>query len=327
MPCRRRILVLSGLAAGVLASRGWAADPPSYPDKPIRLIVPFAPGGNADLTGRLFAEALGKRLGQQVVVENRGGAGGAIGAEAAAQSAPDGYTLVLGSTGTFLSSPRMTGGKPPYSLASFAPVALLSTSPMVIVTNANGPYKDWPALLAGLRARPGTITIGHPGNGSTNHLALLQLQKALGVRFNSIPYKSTGLALNDLLAGQIDAVMDQIPASIGHVRGGRLHAVAVTTAKRAQQLPDTPTVAELGAAGFAATTPIVLMAPAGTPPAVVKTLNDAVAAALADPGVRDKLAGLGAETEALTPQALGDLLRREDRFVDELAQSGLLKTE
>jgi tripartite-type tricarboxylate transporter receptor subunit TctC len=322
--CTRRAVV-AALVVVPAASRAFAQ---AYPSKPIRLIVPFAPGGNADLTGRLFAEAISKRLGQQVVVENRGGAGGAIGAEAASQSAPDGYTLVLGSTGTFLVSPRMAGGtKPPYTLASFAPVALLSTSPMDIVVNANGPYKDWATMLGALRAKPGTVTIGHPGNGSTNHLAVLRLQKALGVSFNIIPYKSNGLALNDLLAGQIDSVMDQVPASIGHVRNGRLRAIAVTTAKRASQLPDVPTLAEMGVKDFAADTPIIVQAPAGTPPAVVKKLNDAVADALGDPAVKDKLADLGAETESLTPEALGKFLAGEDQAIQEFERSGLLKSE
>jgi tripartite-type tricarboxylate transporter receptor subunit TctC len=320
----RRTTIAALLAA---LPAGGAFSQAGYPDKPIRLVVPFAPGGNADLTGRLFAEALAKPLGQQVIVENRGGAGGAIGAEAVAKSPPDGYSLVLGSTGTFLVSPRMTGGKPPYTLASFSPVALLSTSPMDIVVNANSPIKDWPAMLAWLRANPGKLTIGHPGNGSTNHLALLQLQKALDVRFNIIPYKSNGLALNDLLAGQIDAVIDQVPASIGHIRGGRLRAIVVTTARRAGQLPDTPTLLEMGVKDFAATTPIILMAPAGTSPEIVTKLNEAVANALADTAVKDKLNGLGAETEALTPQQLALFLQKEDAAIEELQKSGLLKAE
>lgn len=320
-----RRTTIAALLAALPAARAFAQA--GYPDKPIRLVVPFAPGGNADLTGRLFAEALAKRLGQQVIVENRGGAGGAIGAEAVAKSPPDGYSLVLGSTGTFLVSPRMTGGKPPYTLASFAPVALLATSPMDFVINANNPIKDWAGMLAYLRANPGKVTVGHPGNGSTNHLALLQMQKALDVRFNIIPYKSNGLALNDLLAGQIDAVIDQVPASIGHIRGGRLRAIVVTTARRAGQLPDVPTLQETGVKDFASTTPIVLMAPAGTPPEIVKKLNDAVANALADPAVKEKLNDLGAETEALSPQQLTSFLQKEDAFIEDLQKSGLLKPE
>jgi tripartite-type tricarboxylate transporter receptor subunit TctC len=320
-----RRAVVATLLVGCYAPRGVAQA--GFPDRPIRLVVPFAPGGNADLTGRLFSDALSKRLGQQVVIENRGGAGGAIGAEAVSKSPADGYTLVLGSTGTFLVSPRMTGSKLPYTLASFTPVALLSTSPMDIVVNAAGPLKDWPTMLAALRADPGKVTIGHPGNGSTNHLAVLRLQKTLGVSFNIVPYKSNGLALNDLLAGQIDSVIDQIPASIGHVRGNRLRAIAVTTAVRAAQLPDVPTLAELGVKDFAATTPIVLMAPAGTPPAIVKKLNDAVADVLADSTIRDKLAGLGAETQPVAPGALASFLQAEDTAIEELARSGLLKSE
>jgi tripartite-type tricarboxylate transporter receptor subunit TctC len=319
-----RRLVLGVLPVAALARGAFAA---GYPDKPIRLIVPFAPGGNADLTGRIFGEALAGRLGQQVIVDNRGGAGGAIGAEQGAKAAADGYTLVLGSTGTFLVSPRMTGGKEPYALKDFAAVALLSTSPMVIDVNARNPIGDWAAMLAYLEANPGRLTIGHPGNGSTNHLALLRLQDAAGVKFNIIPYKSNGPALADLLGGQIDAVIDQIPTSIGHIRDGRLRAIAVTTARRARELPDTPTLAESGVKDFDATTPIVLMAPAGTPPDIVDKLNAAVADAIADPAVGKREAELGAEVEALSPQALSAMLQKEDAAIIELAKSGLLKTE
>ena len=304
-----------------------SASAADWPDKPIRLVVPFAPGGNADLTGRIFSEALAKRLGQQVVIDNRGGAGGAIGAEQVAKSAPDGYSLVLGSTGTFLVSPRMTGGKPPYTLASFAPVALLSTSPMDIVMNARNPIRDWPSLLASLKANPGKFTIGHPGNGSTNHLAILLLQQAAGVKFNVIPYKSNGLALNDLLAGQIDAVMDQVPASISHVREGRLTAVAVTTKKRARELPDVPTLGESGVKDFDATTPLYLMAPAGTPPEIVTKLNAAVADSIADPALAKREADLGADVEALTVAAVTAMLRKEDADIQEFEKAGLLKAE
>jgi tripartite-type tricarboxylate transporter receptor subunit TctC len=321
-PLRRA--VVAALLFAPFSSRAFAG---AYPNKPIRLIVPFAPGGNADLTGRLFGEALSKRLGSPVMVENRGGAGGAIGAETASQSAPDGYTLILGSTGTFLVSPRMTGAKPPYTRASFAPVALLSTSPMDIVVNTTGPYADWPALLAALRAHPGKVTIGHPGNGSTNHLAILRLQKALDAHFNIIPYKSNGPALNDLLAGQIDSVMDQVPASIGHVRSHRLRAIVVTTPRRASQLPDVPTLAEAGVTDFAADTPLILQAPAGTPAAVVRRLNEAVSQALNDPAVKDKLADLGSDTEVMTPEALDKFLAAQDQTIQEFERRGLLKSE
>lgn len=321
---RRTALAAAPFALLALARSASARD---YPEKPIRLVVPFAPGGNADITGRLFSEILAKRLGQSVVVENRGGAGGAIGSEAVANSAPDGYSVVLGSTGTFLVSPRMTGSKPPYTLASFAPVAMLATSSMVLEVNAANPIKDWPAMLAFLRANPGKLSVGHPGNGSTNHLALLQLQKALDVRFNIIPYKSNGLALNDLLAGQLDSVMDQVPASLPHIRSGKLRALAVTSRGRAVQLPDTPTLDQLGVTGFDAETPLVLMAPAGTPAAIVATLNEAVNAALGDPAVQQRLAELGNETRALSPAELTSFLQKEDQSVAELAKTGLLKPE
>jgi tripartite-type tricarboxylate transporter receptor subunit TctC len=182
-------------------------------------------------------------------------------------------------------------------------------------------------MLALLRANPGKLSVGHPGNGSTNHLALLQLQKALDVRFNIIPYKSNGLALNDLLAGQLDSVIDQIPASIAHIRSGKLRALAVTSRGRAAQLPDTPSLDQLGVTGFDAETPIVLMAPAGTPATVVATLNEAVNASLADPAVQQRLAELGNETRAMSPAELTTFLQKEDQVVAELAKTGLLKPE
>jgi tripartite-type tricarboxylate transporter receptor subunit TctC len=319
----RRVVLVAPL---ILSCAGRAAAA-AWPDKPVRLVVPFAPGGNADLTGRLFGQALAKRLGQKVVIDNRGGAGGAVGAEQVARSAPDGYTLVLGSTGTFLVSPRMIGGKPPYTLADFTPVAMLSTSSMVIEVNSRNAIKSWADMLAYLKANPGKLSIGHPGNGSTNDLALLRLQKEAGVKFNLIPYKSNGLALNDLLGGQLDAVIDQIPSSIGHIREGRLRAIAVTTAKRARELPDTPTLAELGVKDFDAATPIVLMAPAGTPADIVNKINAAVNESLSDPAVGKREAELGAEVQAMTPQALGAMLKKEDASVVELQKSGLLKVE
>jgi len=322
---RRTVFAAASLFLSALAHP--AAAQKAYPDKPIRLVVPFAPGGNADITGRLFSEILAKRLGQSVVVENRGGAGGAIGSEAVANSSPDGYSIVLGSTGTFLVSPRMTGGKPPYTLASFAPVAMLATSSMVLEVNAANPIKDWPAMLAYLRANPGKLSVGHPGNGSTNHLALLKLQKAVDVHFNIIPYKSNGLALNDLLAGQLDSVIDQIPASLAHIRSGKLRALAVTSHARAAQLPDTPTLDQLGVTGFDAETPLLLMAPAGTPASVIAVLNDAVNASLNDPAVQQRLAELGNSTRAMSAAELTSFLQKEDQSVAEMATTGLLKPE
>lgn len=321
---KRRAFVAGGLATALM---GPVRAQGSYPNRPIRLVVPFAPGGNADITGRLFAEALSKRLGQSVVIENRGGAGGAIGSEAAAKSVPDGYSLVLGSTGTFLVSPRMTGSAPPYTLASFAPVALLNTSSMVIEVNAANPIRDWPGLLAYLKANPGRLSIGHSGNGSTNHLALLRLQQAADLRFNIVPYKGMGPALNDLLAGQLDAAIDQIPASLGHIRANRLRAIVVTSRERTVELPETPSLHEMGVKDFDAVTPLVLLAPAGTPADIVQKINGAVNDAIRDPEVARRIVELGATGKPMTPEALGQFLAAEDKVIEALARSGLLKTE
>ena len=280
-----RVLLLVACAAG-------AAFAQSFPSKPVKIVVPFAPGGNLDVTARLVGESMSKQLGQPFVVENRAGAGGAIGSEAVAKAPPDGYTLVAGTTATTIVSPLMVPN-PPYGLESFTPVGMMAVTPLILEVPAASAYKDFKAYLAYSKANPGKVTIGHSGNGTTNHIAILQLQDALKVDWIAVPYKGSGPALIDLVGGQIDSMIDQTSSSLPQIQGGKLRALAVGTRSRVADLPNVPTLQEEGVANFEAVTPSGLFVPAGTPPDVIRILAAALNKALEDPGVRRKLAASG----------------------------------
>ena len=306
----------------VAASCVAAAEP--FPSRPVKIVVPFAPGGNLDITARLVGESMAKTLGQPFVVENRAGAGGAVGQDVVAKSAPDGYTLVAATTGTTIVSPLMIPS-PPYSLADFAPVGIMAVTPLMLEVPAASPYRDFRSYLAAVRANPGKVTIGHSGNGTTNHIAILELQDALKVRFNIVPYKGSGPALVDLVGGQIDSMMDQTSSSLPQVRAGKLRALAVGTPERLADLPAVPTLQEEGVKGFEASTPSALLAPAKTPPEVIRALNDALNKALAEPAVRARLKQLGSEIRATTPEELDAFMHAEEKKLKALHDEGVLK--
>jgi tripartite-type tricarboxylate transporter receptor subunit TctC len=316
---------LGALCLG-LASGAALAQAQAYPTKPVKIVVPFAPGGNLDVTTRLVAESMAKQLGQPFVVENRAGAGGALGSEAVAKSPPDGYTLVAGTTATTIVSPLLIPSSP-YQLANFAPVGLMAVTPLVLEVPANSPHKDFKGYVAHVKANPGKVTIGHSGNGTTNHIAILQLQDALKVEFNIVPYKGSGPALVDLIGGQIDSAIDQTSSSLPQIQGGKLRALAVATSSRIADLPDVPTLQEQGLRNFEAVTPSGLLAPAKTPPDVVKTLNTALNKALADPAIRKRLAELGSEVRPMTAEQFERFLKDEETKLKALVKSGVLKGE
>jgi tripartite-type tricarboxylate transporter receptor subunit TctC len=307
-----------------LAASGALAQP--FPSKPVKIIVPFAPGGNLDVTARLVAESMAKTLGQPFVIENRAGAGGALGHEVVAKSPPDGYTLVAGTTATTIVSPLMVGNSP-YSLQSFAPVGVMAVTPLLLEVPAASPHADFAAYLAYAKANPGKVTIGHSGNGTTNHVAILQLQDALGIRWNIVPYKGSGPALIDLIGGQIDSMMDQSSSSLPQIKAGKLRALALATRARIVDLPNVPTLQELGVRDFDAATPSGLLAPAHTPPEVIRVLNAALNKALADPAVRQKLIDLGSEVRPMSAEQFDAFLHDEERKLKALYASGLLKAE
>jgi tripartite-type tricarboxylate transporter receptor subunit TctC len=319
-----RLEAVKRLAALVVSMVATIAAAQPYPAKPVKLIVPFAPGGNLDVTARLVGEHMAKTLGQPVVVENRAGAGGAIGSEVVAKSAPDGYTLVIGTSGTMVVSPLLVPN-PPYQLASFAAIGMAAVTPLVLEVPAASPHKDFRSFLSFLKANPGRVTIGHSGNGTTNHIAILQLQDALKVDWIVVPYKGSGPALIDLVGGQIDSMIDQTSSSLPQIQGGKLRALAVGTASRIPDLPNVPTLQEEGVANYEAVTPSGLFAPAGTPPEIIRTLSSALNKALEDPVVKKKLAELGSVVRVTTPAEFDRFMKDEEAKLKKLAATGVLK--
>jgi tripartite-type tricarboxylate transporter receptor subunit TctC len=299
--------VVAGLALAA-APVAWAQ---KFPEKPIRLVVPFPPGGNIDITARTIAPGMSEALGTQVVVDNRGGASGTIGVDLVAKSPPDGYSLVVGSTGTITGAPSLYPKLPYDPVRDLAPVSLVSDVPIMIVVHPALRAKNMQELVALARVKPGRMTMGSPGAGSTNHLAGEMFQLATGVKLTHIPYKGSGPALIDLMGGQIDLIFDQMTASIGYVKGGKLRAIGVASAKRSGQLPDVPTLAEQGCKGCEASTFAGIFAPAATPRPVVERLADAVAKVVASRPVRERFISLGAEPMSNRPDEFARLVKED----------------
>ena len=324
MQVRRRKLLLGGAAIGAatVMTPGWAQN---FPSKPVRWIIPFAPGGNYDVTSRLVGELMGRKLGQTVLADNRPGAGGVIGLEAAVAAPADGYTVVMGSFSVMWIAPYMAG-KPPM-VPLFAPISLLTTVPTLIVTRADSRFGDIKAAFAEAKAKPGTVSIGHPGNGTTNHIAILRLQVNENLKFNVIPYRGSGPGLADLMAGQIDLYADQLTTSLPHIRAGKLRPLLALGADRIAQLPDVPSLKDIGSQPFDGGTTAGLLARAETPPAALDVLNAAVVAALKDEAVARKLVDLGAEVRPTTRAEFAAHLKDMEGGVVELVKSGLLKPE
>ena len=321
---KRRTLLAQMLALGVAPYVMSARAQGGLPNKPITLVVPFAPGGNLDVVARAIAPALEQSLGRNVIVDNRPGAGGVIGATAVSRAEPDGSTLLVTTPNAIVVLPKMT--RTSFKLASFSPVGLVSTTALVIVVKGNDPrFKDIGALLAHARANPGKTTTGHAGPGTTNHMATLQLEDAAKIQLNQVPYKGSAPALIDLMGGQIDMVVDQLTSSAPHIQSGALRALAVMSRERDAALPKVPTLRESGLANFEATTATGLLAPAGTPAAVVETLNSALRKVLGEGSVKSRLLTVGSVAQASSPQELLASLQREDARAQTLAAAGRLK--
>ena len=291
--------------AATIAGLGDAAAQ-TYPSRPVSMVVPYAPGGPTDTIARIMAEHMRGSLGQPVIIENVSGAGGSIGVARVARATPDGYTLSVGN----LSSHVMNGAvyALPYDLiADFAPVSLLSFQPMLIVARKSLPADDLRGLVAWLKANAGNATVGIQGVGTAGHVFAVFFQKEIGTPLALVPYRGAGPAMQDLLAGQIDCMIDTPTNSLPQVRGGTIKAYAVTAESRLASAPDIPTVDEAGLAGFHFSFWQALWAPKGTPAPVIDKLNAAVAASLADPAIRQRFAEQGQEVPAVaqqTPQAL-----------------------
>jgi tripartite-type tricarboxylate transporter receptor subunit TctC len=281
----------------------------AYPTKPIRLIVPFPPGGSTDIVARIVAQKLGDRLGQQVVVENRGGAGGTIGTEAVAKSAPDGYTLVLGTTSTHVVAPTVYSKVGYDPVKDFAPVSLVAVTPYLLVVNPGVNVKSLPELVGYVKARPGKLNYASAGTGSTTHLAMEMLKSAAGLYIVHIPYNGNGPAGTAVIAGQVEILFGSLPAVLPHAKSGRVRPIAVGTPKRSPSLPEVPTVAESGFPGFDASLWLSVMAPAGTPAPVVDRLHKEIVAAIASPDAADALGKAGAEPITSTPAELAAMVK------------------
>ena len=296
-------LALALVAGAAMAQR--------YPAKPIRLIVPFPPGGGTDIAARTIANKLSESVKWTFVVENKPGAGGNLGVEQAVKSPADGYTLLIGQTSNLAINPTLYVKLPYDSLKDLSPVALIVSAPVVFVVAANSRYASLGDLLAAAKRDPGGITFASPGNGTVSHLAGELLQRAAGVKLTHVPYKGASQALTDTLGGQVQSFMSSVPSALSQIKGGRLRAIAVTSAKRSPELPDAPTIAESGYGGFEANTWYGLLAPAGTPAPVIAKLNAEVNRALRTPEVRERLASEGGEPLGGSPEQFASFLKAE----------------
>jgi tripartite-type tricarboxylate transporter receptor subunit TctC len=281
----------------------------TYPDRSIRLIVPYVPGGNVDITGRIISPGMTEALGVSIVVDNRGGAGGSIGSDMVAKAPPDGYTLLVGSTGSITGAAALYPSLPYDPVRDFAPVSLVSNVPLVIVVNPALPARSVRELIALAKAKPGRMTYGSGGNGTTNHLAAALFEVYTGTKLTHVPYKGMGPATVDLIGGQIDVAFDQVSAAIPFIKSGKTRALALASPERSKMLPDTPTLAESGVTGADASTFTGILAPAGTRKEVIAKLNAALVRTLNQDTVRERFAALGADTWPSTPEQCGQFIK------------------
>lgn len=299
---RRSTVLALGAIAGI-ALLGATAARAEFPDRPIRLIVPFAASGSTDLAARLIGEYAARELGQAIVVENRAGAGGSLGMEQVAKSRPDGYTLGMATMSTHGSNAAAYGARLKYDpVKDFAPVSNVATVPSVLAVNAKFPARTMAELLIMARKEPGKITFASPGMGSLGHANVEYFSSLAKIQLLHVPYKGSGMALNDAVAGQVDAITDNLPSALTHIQAGRLRALAVLSDKRSPALPDVPTYGELGFPQMGNGGWFGIVAPAGTPAPVVRRLNQAIHAAMKQPDFIKKMEDAGATLIPNTPQ-------------------------
>jgi tripartite-type tricarboxylate transporter receptor subunit TctC len=314
--------------SAALVASAAQAQPSAYPSKPVRIVVPFSPGGSSELVARTFAQKLSENLGQQFYLENKPGGAGNIATAEVAHAQPDGYTLIVGHIGTFAVNPAMFGDKLPYDpIADFAPVSLLVQVPTLFVVNASVPAKDLREFIALAKAKPGQINYGSAGNGSAGHLAFEYLKMVVGIDVVHVPYKGTGPQIIDLLAGQVQASAAGTGPFMPHVRSGKLRAIAVGTPKRISALPDVGTVAEQGYPGFETSQWYGFLAPARTPAAIVHKLSDEIAKTTRSPDLEKRFEGDSMIVVGSTPEAFGTFIRSEMARWGEVVRKAGIKAE
>ncbi|OZI70957.1 Bug family tripartite tricarboxylate transporter substrate binding protein [Bordetella genomosp. 12] len=309
-PARRSVLQ-AGAALTLLAISGprTLADTP-WPKSPITLVVPFPPGGTTDILGRIVAHGLSTKLGQTVIVDNRAGASGAIGTQFVARSAPDGYTLVMDTIGTHALNPVLRS-MPYDAVKDFEPVSEVASTANVLLAYPDGPFKSVADVLAAAKAKPGEVTFGSTSAGGSPHMSGELLEYLAKVDMVHVPYKGGGPMMTDLMGGHIPLAFDNLPSAIGPIRAGKVRALAVTSAKRSEHLPDVPTIAEAGVPGYEVDAWFAVFAPAGTPASTVNAIQQAIAQTLKEPEVAKQLAEQGAVAVGSTPQELAQRQARE----------------
>ncbi|MFY2628913.1 Bug family tripartite tricarboxylate transporter substrate binding protein [Achromobacter dolens] len=323
--CLRTALALA--AATLLSSAPFSAHADAWPQRPIRLLVPYGPGGSSDVVARAVAVEMSRDLGQQVIVENKGGGQGSIATVEAARARPDGYTLILGHVGTLAVNPTMMPNLSYDPRRDFAPIILLAKLPMVFAVGAKVPAATLPEFMALARAKPGVLNYGSAGNGSAGHLAFEMLKTAAAIEVVHVPYKGTGAQVTDLLAGNIDAAAAGIPGLLPHAQAGKIKIVAVGSAQRLPILPDVPTVAEQGHPGFESSQWFGLLAPAGTPQEAISRLQAAAQRALRTDAVRQRLAHDAAELSGAGPAEFAAFIDAEERRWSQVVKDARLSAE
>ena len=326
MPVRLRLL-LAAMAVAAVAHPALAADAAAFPSKPVRLIVPFTPGGSTDILARAIGQKLSESWRQPVVVENRPGAGGAIGMELAAKAPADGTTMVMGHIGTLAANPALYRSLSYDPVRDFAPVTLVAMVPNVLVVGPAVPSRSVAEFVALAKSKPGKLDYGSGGNGSAAHLAMEYFKLKAGVDLQHVPYKGTAPALTDLLGGQIAVILTGLPPVLQHVKSGKLRILGVASRERLAAFSDIPTIAESGVPGFEATQWYGLLVPAATPKDIVAKIQRDTAAALRDPAVNERLASEGAEPVGNTPEQFGAFIRSEIELWGKVIRATGMKAE
>ncbi|MDN3922092.1 Bug family tripartite tricarboxylate transporter substrate binding protein [Roseateles violae] len=317
MNITRRLLTLAALSACAVAQAQ------SWPAKPIRIVVPFPAGGGTDIIARETSQRVAAATGWTFVIDNKPGAGGNLGVDAAAKSPADGYTIVLGQTSNLAINPSLYAKMPYDPQKDLTPIVLLADAPLVLVTGAGSRYKSFADALSAAKAAPGRINFASPGNGTVAHLAGELLQKAAGVSMQHIPYKGVAQALTDLVAGNVDLYLASVPSMLGHIKQGKVRALAVTSAQRVGDLPNVPTINESGFKGFDAVTWFGLLAPTGTPKEAITKLNTEFNKAMTQAALKKRLSDEGATTVGGTPEQFSALIRDElPRWAKVVKESG-----
>jgi tripartite-type tricarboxylate transporter receptor subunit TctC len=311
MPEQRRPILKSYLALTglVLMAPCLGAFAQAWPSKPIRVVVPFPAGGGTDIIARETSQRVAASTGWTFVIDNKPGAGGNLGVDAVAKAPADGYTIVLGQTSNLAINPTLYAKMPYDPQRDLVPIVLLANAPLVMVTGLGTPLKTLADAVSAAKAKPGALNFASPGNGTVAHLTSVMFQKAAGIHMQHIPYKGAAQALTDVISGTVELYMSSVPTLIGHIRSNKLRPLAVTSAKRADDLPQVPTINESGFSGFDAVTWFGLLAPAGTPKEVVTRLNAEFNKALQNPELRQKLGNEGADPAGGTPEQFAALIK------------------